>query len=140
MLLISSDSYTDYRNSDSFILSGCNFSNSSYECISTDCISSLFYFSHRFSFFFPSLIHTVFFAFCSFRFYSELYKSETLFLPFCSCFILFYYFLFQYLYKNIFFFFQCAFFSRAIIYWVYNSVMVLPSKKYKIDFTENSYR
>lgn len=29
---------------------------------------------------------------------------------------------------------------RAIIYWVYNSVMVLPSKKYKIDYTENSYR
>ncbi|XP_055704179.1 lachesin [Phlebotomus papatasi] len=29
---------------------------------------------------------------------------------------------------------------RAIIYWVYNSVMVLPSKKYLIDYTENSYR
>lgn len=29
---------------------------------------------------------------------------------------------------------------RAIIYWVYNSVMVLPSKKYKTDYTENSYR
>ncbi|XP_031631296.1 lachesin [Contarinia nasturtii] len=29
---------------------------------------------------------------------------------------------------------------KAIIYWVYNTVMVLPSKKYKIDFTENSYR
>ncbi|XP_055913814.1 lachesin isoform X1 [Eupeodes corollae] len=29
---------------------------------------------------------------------------------------------------------------KAIIYWVYNSVMVLPSKKYKTDYTENSYR
>lgn len=29
---------------------------------------------------------------------------------------------------------------RAIIYWVYNSVMVLPGKKFKIDFSENSYR
>lgn len=29
---------------------------------------------------------------------------------------------------------------RAIIYWVYNSVMVLPSKKYIIDYEENSYR
>lgn len=29
---------------------------------------------------------------------------------------------------------------RAIIYWVYNSVMVLPSKKYIIDYNENSYR
>ena len=29
---------------------------------------------------------------------------------------------------------------RAIIYWVYNSVMVLPSKKYVIDYEENSYR
>lgn len=38
------------------------------------------------------------------------------------------------------FFFSSFSFHRAIIYWVYNSVMVLPSKKYKIDFTENSYR
>ncbi|KAI9587121.1 hypothetical protein GQX74_002968 [Glossina fuscipes] len=29
---------------------------------------------------------------------------------------------------------------KAIIYWVYNSVMVLPSKKYKTDYAENSYR
>uniref|UniRef100_A0A182UFK3 Ig-like domain-containing protein n=1 Tax=Anopheles melas TaxID=34690 RepID=A0A182UFK3_9DIPT len=29
---------------------------------------------------------------------------------------------------------------KAIIYWVYNSVMVLPSKKYIIDYNENSYR
>uniref|UniRef100_A0A336LSY5 CSON003513 protein n=1 Tax=Culicoides sonorensis TaxID=179676 RepID=A0A336LSY5_CULSO len=29
---------------------------------------------------------------------------------------------------------------RAIIYWVYNTVMVLPSKKYVIDYNENSYR
>ncbi|CAG9802032.1 unnamed protein product [Chironomus riparius] len=29
---------------------------------------------------------------------------------------------------------------RAIIYWVYNQVMVLPSKKYIIDYNENSYR
>lgn len=29
---------------------------------------------------------------------------------------------------------------KAIIYWVYNSVMVLPSKKYIIDYEENSYR
>ncbi|XP_058055630.1 lachesin isoform X1 [Anopheles bellator] len=29
---------------------------------------------------------------------------------------------------------------RAIIYWVYNAVMVLPSKKYIIDYNENSYR
>ncbi|XP_055530342.1 lachesin isoform X1 [Wyeomyia smithii] len=29
---------------------------------------------------------------------------------------------------------------RAIIYWVYSSVMVLPSKKYIIDYNENSYR
>ncbi|XP_030372124.1 lachesin [Scaptodrosophila lebanonensis] len=29
---------------------------------------------------------------------------------------------------------------KAIIYWVYNAVMVLPSKKYKTDYTENSYR
>ncbi|XP_055388029.1 lachesin [Condylostylus longicornis] len=29
---------------------------------------------------------------------------------------------------------------KAIIYWVYNSVMVLPSKKYKTEYTENSYR
>lgn len=30
--------------------------------------------------------------------------------------------------------------NRAIIYWVYNTVMVLPSKKYVIDYNENSYR
>ncbi|XP_037939426.1 lachesin-like [Teleopsis dalmanni] len=29
---------------------------------------------------------------------------------------------------------------KAIIYWVYNTVMVLPSKKYKTEYTENSYR
>ncbi|XP_037906810.1 lachesin [Hermetia illucens] len=29
---------------------------------------------------------------------------------------------------------------KAIIYWVYNSVMVLPSKKYKTEYAENSYR
>ncbi|XP_037039656.1 lachesin [Bradysia coprophila] len=29
---------------------------------------------------------------------------------------------------------------KAIIYWIYNSTMLLPSKKYKIDYTENSYR
>ncbi|KAG4074609.1 hypothetical protein HA402_004480, partial [Bradysia odoriphaga] len=29
---------------------------------------------------------------------------------------------------------------KAIIYWVYNTTMLLPSKKFKIDYTENSYR
>lgn len=29
---------------------------------------------------------------------------------------------------------------RAISYWVYDSVMVLPTKKYAINTEENSYR
>jgi hypothetical protein len=31
-------------------------------------------------------------------------------------------------------------FPRAISYWVYENVMILPSKKYGTDTTENSYR